>query len=373
MLLRYTVPTLAALSALPLVSALEIADSDVKIDLGMRLQSRVEFADASDAAGDDFDIYEGVTTEDPKDYNFYLRRVRFTAKGSYKEDTRFNLTFSSDNIGQTPSTASAVAVRYAWVAQDFKSGDITHTLQFGLDKPKLVAGHYDSSSGHLFPSGRATTHDVEVDRRIGLEYGLAAPILNAWLGIYEKDAANDDDRNDMQLSIRAETSLSEEWKTKRAESYLAKEGFHHVLGAGIGIVTDNGEDEDGATLLTIDYSAHWNALSALLDFVIVQPEEDGVGDEMTISAQAGWAIPMDSGLVVEPAVRLAMIDNDDDNDDESDEYEDEGGAAGTYLDAGVNLYFNKHNNKMQVAITSFTPEDGDADAFVFRIAHQLNF
>ena len=47
--------------------------------------------------------------------------------------------------------------------------------------------------------------------------------------------------------------------------------------------------------------------------------------------------------------------------------------SGFYFDAGVNLYFDGHHNKLGFYPTSYTPEEGDGDAFILRAQHQLNF
>ena len=76
------VPALAALAAIPTTQAIELAGEDASINFGIRLQSRVEIANASDAAGDDYDTWDKTTTEDPQSINFLIPRARLYMKVS---------------------------------------------------------------------------------------------------------------------------------------------------------------------------------------------------------------------------------------------------------------------------------------------------
>ena len=52
--------------------------------IGVRIQSRIEIADASDADGEDYDIWEeeSYTGDDDPQAVFMFRRVRLKTKGS---------------------------------------------------------------------------------------------------------------------------------------------------------------------------------------------------------------------------------------------------------------------------------------------------
>ena len=178
---------------------------------------------------------------------------------------------------------------------------------------------------------------------MGLAYKLKAPVFNVYARLSEADAAGDD-ANDLFFSLRVETGLSQDMHIKkRTESFVGKEGFGHQLGLGLGIKSDGNDDEDGETVFTVDYMLHMDQLSAIAEFSYLTPEE-GDDDEMAFTAQAGWAIPMEN-MVVEPAVRLTLLDLDTDNDDEAGEYVEDGKESGFYFDAGVNMYFDGHQQQ----------------------------
>lgn len=369
------VPSLLALTPMAAYSAVEISD-DVELKVSMRLQNRIELASASDAAGDDMDIWEGpgaVSEDDVNQINFMIRRARLYLKGKYKDDIKFNLTFMADGIGANDDRdPTDVDVRYAWVAKEIKSGDMKHTIKFGLDKPWFVSADFDSSSRMLFATNR-TTNQYNNGRQVLLSYKMTGPMFNFGADISEDEDAGGTDNNDIEYSFRFETGLNEENKLKkRKESFLGEQGFGHLLGIGFGGSTDGSDtaNDDDYTTFVVDYNLHMDQLSLNADLISVSRGDDT--DALSILVQAGWAIPGDD-RVIEPALRLAMIDNDTDNDDEANVYEGEGGESGLYVDAGVNIYFDGHNNKFNFGITSYSPEDGDGDATIFRVQHQLNF
>ena len=74
---------------MPTASAIELVGGDASINFGIRLQSRIEIASASDAAGDDFDIQDGKQKDDPQSINFYVPRARLYMKGKYQDDWKF--------------------------------------------------------------------------------------------------------------------------------------------------------------------------------------------------------------------------------------------------------------------------------------------
>ncbi len=371
MKLIYLVPSLAMVAAaMPSLTASEISvGNDVKLRVGLRLQSRVEFADVSNAAGDDASL-SGTATDDADQFNMYLRRVRFGVSGSYQDDTRFNLTLMRDNLGRLTGESNNnmtadFAVRYAWVSHAVKSDDMTHTFKFGLDKPFFCAGDIDSSSRMLFPTNRVASA-LSGPRRIGLSYVMTHPMVK--LGVDLQDANG----NALWFSARAETSLNEEWKMRRTESMLGKEGFGHVLGIEVGLRTDDdGNDDTDFVQFGIDYNVHFNNITANADFVMRTWGDSDIDDQMIFSVQGGYAIPLESGHVVEPALRLSYIDFGDDDPTGLPSFE--AVNSGFQVDAGLNYYIKGHNNKLNFAVTHWSADKGDADKTIVRLQHQLNF
>ena len=92
---RIIVPTLAAMAALPTLSAVTIEEGDVKLKLGGRIQARAEYATGTKSDGADWYPSGGETEE----LDFSLRRIRFTASGSYADWVKFKVDFEADKAG----------------------------------------------------------------------------------------------------------------------------------------------------------------------------------------------------------------------------------------------------------------------------------
>ena len=382
---RFLVPTLAALAAIPTASAFDIAGEGWELSIEPRIQSRIEFASASDENGDDYDIWERSATDNPQAMNFYMRRARIYMKGKSEDGWKFNFTLSADNIGRSDDNGGASpAVRYAWVGKEIKADDMKHFISFGLDKHSSSLDKWDSSSKHLLPNGKLTD-EFAGPRSIGIDYKLSHPLFSVAVGLADEaeGASGDSENNDWYLYARVETGLKEEWTlAKRTESMLGKEGFGHLAGLGFDIKTDgsdaaagSGVEDDDAFAINLDYLIHYNQITGLL--AINQTSYgDAFGDDLTslaIIAQAGFAFPQDNGTVIEAAARISLIDNDTDEDEEQGVLDREGGDSGTYVDLGVNYYLDGHSNKFQAGIQIYSPEEGDGSATAFRIAHQLDF
>jgi len=380
---RFLVPTLAALAAIPAAQAFEIDAADWELSIEPRIQSWIEFASVSDAAGEDFDPFEGATpppagNEDPTAINFQMRRVRLYFKGSHSDGWKFNITFMADHIGEEEDRDNTgVDVRYAWVGKKISNGDIDHYIQFGVDKAGPIIADPDSSSKQLFPNGRLTA-GLNGPRGMDLKYQVTAPVFNLMVDIAEQEDSGfpGSDNGDWWLSARAATGLKEEWQLgKRSESFLGKEGFAHEVGVGVGIRVDGSDDDDAATVFGVDYNVHYNQLSGNFDFAYATRDTGPSTDvtSMIVSAQAGYVVNPGEDLLYEPALRVQMVDADTDDDNEMGVLIGEGGASGIYVDAGLNAYVDGHHNKFQAAVQFYSPEDGDGDGFIFRLANQLDF
>lgn len=389
MMLRSIVPALAILAP-TLLSGVEVTDGKATLKIGVRLQPRIEIASASDAKGDDYDIWEGKAYPDnqddaPQTVNFLIRRARLYFSGDYKQNTKFNLCLDHDKLGTIDGGQDAgVNLKYASVSQVFNLDEgMSFEIQVGKELADFVAGTADSSGKLLLPTARITDlakTDVQGGETLGLFLKFKSKVFKASVNLteLEKDKTNNDD---WALSARVATPLLPDLAIeKRMESYCGKksDGLKHEAGLGVGTTIDSGIETGTTTVVTADYLLWWDSLTANFDFGyrMFSPAKGDDINGMAIGLQGGYAIPVESvskDFVIEPALRLALVDADIDEDEEKTVYKGEGGASGTYLDVGVNFYYAGHSNKTQVALTSFAPEDGDGNAIIFRIQHQLDF
>ena len=374
MLSRFVVPSLAALALVPAAQAFEIDTGDASLSIEPRIQSRIEFASASDAAGNDYDIWD-TTSTDPQSVNMYIRRARLYFKGKAFDNIKFEATLYADEIGAVQRRdGTGVDFRYATVGWEQKTDDMKHYVRFGLQKQTAVAGDFDSSSKQLFPNGRLSA-SYAGPRSVGLAYFLTAPMFNLRVGLADEPDSTPTDNNDWHFFARIATGLKEDWALdKRSESFLGKEGFAHEVGLGFDIRSEGSDPDNnsGATVISLDYNVHYNQISGNVDLLLLDQDAGNVSGQIFL-VQGAYAVPLESGAVVEPALRFTLVDNDTDDDNELSVLEEEGGESGTYIDLGVNYYINKHNNKFQAGIQIFSAEDGEGDATVFRIGHQLEF
>lgn len=354
----------------PQLAASEVEKGDLKIKFGLRLQGRIESAfGVKNAANQNSDIAApAVAQDDRQDVDFYFRRIRFNMGGSWKNDTFFYLNLRMDGLGQHTtgfgSESANPSVHDAWVGHHIKTEGMTHTIRFGRQAQFFNGAALDSSARTLFPNGRPGSGH----KNIGLAYKLTAPVFTAGLDVQNSVG----DSREWVISARVETSLTEDMKMRRTESALGKEGFGHVLGVDVAHLTNSVTGNEGWTQFGIDYNIHFNAITAVLDFYY-RTFDVSDADTFTISAQAGYAIPMDNGMVVEPALRIIYRDNDDASGVNQNPAAFEGINQGLQIDAGVNLYVNGHNNKFQFGISHWTADSGDGQKTVARLQHQINF
>ncbi|MBA3708167.1 MAG: hypothetical protein H0W83_05035 [Planctomycetes bacterium] len=375
-------------------AAVSVSDDTLKLEFGIRLQSRVSMERSEDATGNDFNVLHGVAGKnDP--FDFEMRRCRLYLKGTYQENWKFQLAFQSDDVDRQVNSGTA-AVRYAWVERQFKMDAMTHVIHFGLDKPFFNDADVLSSSARLFPTSRASETLLK-NRSVGLGYrfwhpqfALGADIQNVSARVQPTGAAADDAEG-FFYSARGEFSFSPEWFVqKRQESFCGKEGHAAVLGLEYGTEKDR---FSAATThrTTIGYGGDflfwWNSITVTLDAEWNKRTDTDLLTNIdapelkshVYTGQIGYAIPMEGGMAIEPAFRYAQIDTDTSTAAKStaQNYSTaafaEHGASGSEIEVGLNLYFNGHGNKVQVAFSNWKAADGDAKANIFRIQHQLNF
>lgn len=390
--LRTLVPSVAALAiAAPFVQGVEITDGKATLKIGVRLQPRIEVAVASDATGDDYDIWEKKTYPDSQDdtpqmVNFMFRRARLYFSGDYKEKTKFNVCLADDKLGSKDNGAdeATVGVKYASVTQVFTPAEgVNVSVQFGKEIANFIVAAKDSTGTLLLPTQKLTTLADIHGESMGLFLGLDTKIVDAYINITENDQ-NGAGNNDWTISGRVATPIFENMALpKRAESYCGKksDGIKHEAGLSVGTQLDSGNDMAyPTTVIALDYLFWMDEITASFDLAYGMVKSNVAGnddrDAVIVSVQGGYALGMDNllkDLVIEPALRLSYVDLNIDSDSETPVYNGEGSGSGIYVDAGVNFYWNEHANKSQVALTYFAAEDGDGDAFVFRIQHQLDF
>ncbi len=398
-------------AAIPSTYALSIKDDVVSVGVKVQMQIRAQLLnDADNATGANYDPLRGTNGE-AEFARFYIRRARFALAAKYG-DWRANFQIrggegSDRNVG---GDARAVQLYYANGARVFKTGDIEHDVHFGLDKP-FNSESSISSSAQLFPTERIVAQMIET-RNVGVGYGLRSSFVNFGVDLMNnstttKDAeAGDnigaDETNGYFYSARVEIMPGKEYNPgKRLESYVGKEGFHVV--GGIDAQWDDGNLSNGAisglavtpgTQIRVtdaftwgpDLLVHWNFLTFLAEARLrttdVEDVVNATGATTSRDFKSSWynvqlayAIPLESGHVIEPAIRYMERDDNRSIDNTAAVYgaSNDNGGDGTTIDLGVNLYFNGHANKLQLAYQMWEAEEGDAQARIVRLQHQVSF
>ena len=400
--MRRLVPALALIAAgTTALDAVDIrsANNDVSLRVGLRLQSQVAAVTATAVDNDgndigDMDIFEGQVYLDGADdgaqaVNIMFRRVRLSFSGTYKDDTFFTAIFDADNTGRGASRGSAFNTTYLKLGHRFHGADdITHTVWIGQDFARFQPSAFQPTGSLLFPNVRPIGFvGFNIPGvNLGAHYDVKTPMVHLFAGAVKLDAevGGNSNNNDWAFYLRAEGAHSPDALLGRyAESFLGAEGAGYRAGLGVVVKQDGSDNDDGAWAVVADCVMHYNQLTANLDFAYGVYDNAGDGGDdrtaMGISAQAGWAIPLDNGLIVEPALRFSWIDLDTTLSDYGNAatggrgYTFENGGAGTYVDIGFNTYFAGHNHKLQAALQFWNAAEGDADAVVFRLQHQLSF
>lgn len=411
--MKHPVKTLAALAILSAVApsayAVSIKDDVVSITPTVRIQTRAQMSDATTGAGTPAQIGEeyrvqggiGGAANDPLDFS--VRRARLGLNFKYGSAWKGQLQINADNVdtngtgtttqANTGGTGGnrALAIRYAWLERSFALGDgMSHAVTFGLQKPhNMNPSDTLSSSAKLMPNDNAASGYL-APRATGLNYrfdhkmfNIAAALMNNISGIKDATtAASADEEEGFFYGVRAEFSFSPEWYiAKRAESFLGKEGQGLNLGLSYGTNQDQINDANAisTTAYGVDVMFWMNGLSAYAEYRAGTTETEpfaGASTEVDaefIVLQAAYAFPLDFG-VLEPALRYQIIDTNTDLDQVVNFGNNaESGAAGTQIDLGVNLYLDGNANKLQLALSLWESEEGDGDATIIRLQHQINF
>ena len=202
------------------------------------------------------------------------------------------------------------------------------------------------------------------------------------------------DKNGMWYGFRIEFAPGKEYMPKkRQESYLGTEGTHVLVGFDYGndnnaISKDVPAKKTSKSYLGPDVIVHWNALTGLIEYKMLNTKSETVGGASApdvkgtaLALRLAWAVPLDNGHVVEPALGYAIVDTDTDNDNQGPApasiADGTNKSSGTTLDLGVNYYFSGNNNKLQLGYRSWTgeePKTGDkAKSNGIVLQHQLLF
>lgn len=388
----------AAIVAAPAAdAAVTIADESVRLETGVRIQTRATRADAEGATGGDWNLQTGTPgRNDPVDFS--IRRSRLTAKGAYGSWT-FNLTLQGDDFDRQNVGSPGVQVRYAWVDRRFELADqVSTSVHFGLDKPFFNQADFVSSSALLFPTNQVNQEKGLRNRSVGVGLRLAGPTFLIGADVQNvggrpAGAVDPDEDEGYWTSARAEIGAVPEWFTaKRAESYVGKGGHAAVLGLEWGSERDRFLTATSQRTITsygadflfwydsVTFIADWDRLSTTVDDFVAADPRRVRGD--ILSAQVGYAFTLGGREAVEPALRFARYDLDRDSGTAENftaappavgAASVEHGQSGTELEVGINWYLDGHGNKLQLAWTRWRPENGDARADIFRLQHQLSF
>ncbi|HEX3135023.1 MAG TPA: hypothetical protein VHX44_15770 [Planctomycetota bacterium] len=422
--MKHPVKTLAALAILgavaPSAHAMSIKDDVVSLKLTGNIQFRASLLnDASDTGATagtsgDYDPLRGTSGQSAEAARFDIRRARlgFVAKmGDWTGNITLRAEKNDTSIGA--NGGRAVQLYYANIARDFKEGDMVHQIRMGLDK-SFHAESTQSSSTFLFPTDTIVDEKVE-KRGVGIGYRFNMPFLHFGADLHNNSTGTKDgdfnnaasgDTNGLFYSARIEFAPGAEFMPdKRMHSFYGKEGTHLVI--GLDAQWDMGNldagNTAGAALAGTTYSKkdtftwgpdvlfHWNGLTALAELRMRSASFDdtntanGATDSrddlksMYWDIQAGYTFPTEY-CGIEPAIGYMVTDNNTDNDNEVVAYtviagpaSIDNGASGTTLNVDVNFYWNGHDNKTQIAYQNWKAEDGDGDASIIRIQHQINF
>lgn len=402
-----TLATLAILGAMaPSVHAVSIKDDVVSITPTVRIQTRAQMSDATTgnvtpgsgitnapgaAVGDEYRVQGGVggAVNDPIDFS--VRRARLGLNFKYGSDWKGQLQVAADTVDAAGhNTSRGVNVRYAWLERGFDMGDgMSHAITFGLQKPhNMNPSDVLSSSAKLVPNDNAASGFL-APRGVGVNYrfdhkmfNLAAAVMNNLGAKDTSSAASADEEEGFYYGVRAEFSFSPEWYiSKRAESFVGKEGQGLNFGLSYGTNQDqiNAANATSTTAYGVDVMFWLNGLSAYAEYRAGTTETEPFAGASTdvdaefIVLQAGYAFPLDFG-VLEPAIRYQIIDTNTDVDQVGNFGNNaESGAAGSQIDLGVNLYLAGHANKLQLGLSLWEAEEGEGDATIIRLQHQINF
>ncbi len=419
--MKHIAPTLTAIALMGAVPAFgaSIAD-DLVIKPTVQLQVRAQLAaGGTDRTGNDYNPYTGVTGE-TEAARISIRRARFgaSAKNSTGWDANFQIRAGErGDAGNAPTNNQAVQLYYANIGKAFKTDSIEHRLHIGIDKA-FNGESTISSSTYMMPNDRAVANLIEYRGpevgytlkheivRFGVDLGnggywsnfqprafqTAADGTNGTVGVQNPAflgaSTSLDQKPGLFYSGRIEFAPGASFMpAKKMESFAGAEGTHLVIGFDFQVDNKNITSATAATtaaqtttILGPDIVGHWNGLSGVADWRLIKVKQDLSGtnaantasDDVSGSAfdfRVGYAIPMESGFAIEPAIGFGKVDLNKDSDEggiaaavfNSGEWQS-GRVSGSQFEIGVNFYWNGHANKTQLFYTNWKGEDSAAAA-----------
>ena len=429
--MKHLVPTLSTLALIGMsataLSAASISPKEDNLTIGLSgaLQTRATIgADGTTASGGDYDPLTGTNGQKSQAVHFEIRRLRLGISGTYKDDWRGVVTLAADKADSDYyNSGRAVSLYAAYVAKKIKTGDIDHEILFGLDKPFTNESSY-SSSAYLLPTNRPSGDFIDyAGRSVGVNYKLISPMFVFGAGFMNgktvastttpavyvfSDGTGAETTPGYIANARIEMAPGAAMMPKKKqESYLGAEGTHVLLGLEVlkewnkqvavtGANAATAYSSVDTTIWGPDLLAHFNGLTGIAEWKHRSTQTEafnnvGAGgapvdpiNASVWSVQAGYAFPMPSTMVLEPALRFSKIDMDRNNDPESSSYrrgvdynslatEGRNQQSGALIEAGVNLYITGNSNKLQLSYLDWKAEADEGAAHMFILQHQLTF
>ena len=403
-------PLIASLGASSLLApalfgAVEVADDQLSIKVGMDIQTRVTSAVAHNATGGEWDI-DNARNGSSNDAQFMERRARLLLDGKYGDDWNFFLSFRADGTDQKGNgNPRAVDLFKAYLRRYFKvDDDLSMYAQAGVDYPFFNRGILGDPAW-LFCNMRPTVNLMGI-RSSGARYMISQTWFDIGFDVMNsqdpaKPVGNANQRDGLFYSGRIEyTAFSDSGKkAPYRESFWGKPGHSLLLAADVGY--DNNDygvvnEKTNALCNGLEALFHWDGLSAIAEARWLRTKASGIngaGADTDVHshvylAQAGYAFPVGS-LILEPALRFSKIDLDSKNGSEAQAFNSATGVpglpgylapnqgidavnSGNMLDVGLNIYFSKVTS-VQIDFSHWKGETSPADANIIRTQLQIAF
>ncbi len=416
--MKHLAPTLAVLACVA-VPAMGAEDFSLKIS-GI-VQARALLG--NEGTNQDGDNYDPLRNQSGNaEYaRFGVRRARIAAAAKTSDGWFGNMTIRSgepNNLSGSADSSSPIALYYAYIGRTLKSGEIEHELKLGLDK-SFNGESSISSSTYLFPQDRVTASisDSVGSRAPGFSYRVNHEYVRVGVDVMNNTTTDGSTmvsdnpstpaneagresgtRNGLRYSTRVEGGLL---PAKKMESFAGAPGTHVVLGFEMAKNNDSftaANTRVSTTIVGPDLMVHVDGLSFLAEYRArfidsTAVNATNVANDTTRNEArfwaivAGYAIPTESGIVFEPAVRAQFADvhsavggtsaqklaANGTNPAITSHGEFNGAQSGKELGVSFNTYWNGHKNKTQVAYTRAQAAEDQASASFFTIQQQITF
>ncbi len=375
---------------LSVAAALPAAEPELKLSPVVYFQTRADINSGKTSTGGDYTPgTEGTNAVEGDTVDFYLRRARLGAKFTYGNWSG-RILFDADNAGRDGTAVSGssktnydVDLYDAYATYALKGEGINHEFRAGLYTATFNPSDFYSSGAHAFAAS-AITQNLISNRQIGVGYTLDHEVVDVNLDIQNVRADGTagqglgGDGDGLWISGRAVFTLPGEWSIGRwQESFAGAEG----KGVALGLEYATQDDQTATTVTTettsygVDILLHMDGLTALAEYR-GQTVDNGTTevDSTVFRLQAAYAFPVGE-YFIEPAIRYGSYDANTDNDNEAGNFgtSDFATASGDEIDVGVNWLISGNRNKLSLLYTSWSAEEGDGDASIFRLQHQLSF